>query len=75
MFRLLWHLMMRISEALDRSLLRVPELNEPLSPPSGRPSMTGQSDPNAEWTHQIRRALISSHQRTTGPDQRTTGRN
>ena len=63
MFRLPWRLMMWIAEALDRSLLTVPEVNEPLSPPadSGKPPMTGQSDPNAEWTRQIRLALIRSH--------------
>ena len=64
MFRLLWLLVMWIAEVLDRSLLTVPEVNEPLSPPadSGERPMTGQSDPNAEWTRQIRLALIRSHE-------------
>ena len=79
MFRLLWRLMMWIAEALDRSLLTVPEVNEPLSPPadSGEPPMTGQSDPNAEWTRQIRLALIRSHQgieaTSSAPERPATG--
>ena len=63
MSRLLWLLMMRFAGLLDRRLLTVPEVDDPSPPPAdpGEPPMTGQIDSEAEWTRQIRRALISSH--------------
>ena len=57
MNRLLGPLFMRVAELLDRSLLMVPEVDETPPPPP---------DPQAEWTRQIRRALLRAHETSTG---------
>lgn len=57
MDRLLGPLLMRVAELLDRSLLIVPEVDETPPPPP---------DPQAEWTRQIRRALLRAHETSTG---------
>lgn len=56
-------LILWVAAILDRSLLTVPEVDE-LDPPStdNEPPITGQGDPQIEWTQQIRRALLSARE-------------
>lgn len=49
--------LMRVAEPLDRSRLMVPKVDETPPPPP---------DPQAEWTRQIRRALLRAHETSTG---------
>ncbi len=56
-------LILWVAAIFDRSLLTVPDVDE-LHPPStdNEPPITGQGDPQIEWTQQIRRALLSARE-------------